>query len=258
MKNTIILTVFNREHLLLANTLHWLSRNDLRDSEVLIVDDGSTKDYGNLKSGSPPYVRWIRVDTVRDRPDTYHIDGHNNPAYANNVAVAEAKGRNLFFLSSDVLIPPHTMTMAMKWDLSRYVWVPRVVNLRDAAIFLGPTRFLPACWFLATTKENVLKCGGFDEEYLKGMAFEDNDFGARILLETGKMVCDWAVTVWHQPHEPVAYSDDWHGFKMSERYTKQKWGGVPFGEEDPLKYQFRAVGPHHQLVEATRREVGVH
>ena len=50
MKDTIILTVFNRPELMLLNTFMGIANNDLSDTEILVVDDGSTIDYTDFQA----------------------------------------------------------------------------------------------------------------------------------------------------------------------------------------------------------------
>lgn len=243
VKDTVILTVYNRPELMLSNTLMALARNDLTDTEILVVDDGSDIDYTPLMDAFEQMpIRWIRRDTVVERPQTYHIDGHNNPAYVNNEAIEEARGENLLWLSSDVWLPPNALDRARKWD--RAVWVPRTVDLDTAEEFCGEHRTFPMCWAVYCSRQMCLDCGGFDEAYLLGMAFEDNDFMARLASIGGKLIVDLSVTAWHQSHEQVAYSDDGRGFKLSEDYTRQKWGGaIPWSgnDGDPLEMQMTKV-----------------
>lgn len=231
---TVVMTVYNRPFLMLLNTLHALAANDLDGVEILIVDDGSTVDYADVRqatSGLP--VRWVRVDTQLERPEAYGIGGHNNPAWANNRALVEAAGDDLLWLSSDTILPPHALASMRKWDLGTHVWTCRVMNMRDGREFLGKSRVYPMCWAIAGSREKMPQ---FDLEYLKGMAFEDNDFTARLVGATGPLVLDLGVTAFHQTHPDVAYSDNWRGFKASEAYTVRKWGGIPWsaGPRDPV------------------------
>lgn len=230
---SVILTVYNREPLVLLNTFRALAKNDLEDVEFVVVDDGSDLDYsGLLESLGDLPVRWIKHSTLEHRPETYHIGGHNNPAHVNNVAIREAKGDELLFLSSDTLVPPHALEKVREHDLSKSVFFGSTVDLDTAAVFCGVHKVWPMCWFVAARKEDTLKCGAFDEKYCDGMAFEDNDFTARLVLGVGKGVLTSEVTCWHQSHPATAYTDDWQGFKRSEAYTRENWGGVPWRPND--------------------------
>lgn len=226
----VIITVYNRPRWMLENVLRQLQKNDLTDTRVLIVDDGSTCEFYPLDL---PDYHLIKASTIEARPDTYQIGGHNNPAYVNNVALAWAKehgARRLFFLSSDVLLPPNTLTRARKYVDKGCCYVPSVVDIDTSQLFLGSQRMFPMMWFYALPAAVADAAGPFDEEFLKGMAFEDNDWTGRTALEAGKMALDESVIALHQSHPGVAYSDDMQGFKRSEKYCLKKWeGNIPWG-----------------------------
>lgn len=247
-KNTVVMTVYDRPHMTLINTLNALGKTGLQDTEILVVDDGSNASYEPLLSsyqGLP--IRLVRCDTVKDRPGTYNIDGSNNPAYANNFALEHVDSENVFWMSSDVMVQPRTIFEAMKLDLSKVVWMPCVTDLDTSDEFLGPTRLAPFGWFFAT-KTDTLREVGWDEEYLKGIAFEDNDFMARLALHVKRFVVDMNVRAWHQSHPQKAYSDGKVGWDTNKRYTLDKWGGIPWHTEEksPLKIQMTTV--NHQVV----------
>lgn len=222
------MTVYNRPHITLVNTLSNIGKNDLRDTEILLIDDGSSAPYEDLLGAyknSP--VRYERVDTLTDRPGTYNIDGFNNPAYAMNCGIELAQGEELFFMSSDVMIPPATMSAAADMNLERVAWMPCVVDMDTNTTYLGPDRVAPLGWFFGTHRKNV-EAVKWDENYLKGIACEDNDFMARLALHVGRFVCETALIAWHQSHPPLAYSDGEKGLEINKAYTYEKWGCMPW------------------------------
>jgi glycosyltransferase involved in cell wall biosynthesis len=247
IRDTIILTVFNRPELVLLNTLISVTKQDLADTEVLIIDDGSTVDYTDVREmldeWKLPY-RWERIATLEHRPHTYNINGYNSPAYVNNRAASMADGDNLFFLSSDTIIPPNTMGSARVWDLDKAVYTTRVVDMDSGVEWHGSSRIYPLYWFVGMSKALFNRIGGFDEEYLKGMAFDGADFSGRAALDTRKLVIDCGTLALHQTHELVAHSDGGAGFKASMAYTKKKWGGqTPWSSaEAPLNYTTSKAG----------------
>lgn len=258
MRDSVILTLFNRPPLMLTNTLMGLLKQDMSDTELVIVDDGSTLDYENVPEmvrSTFPHVVWESHPTLEARPDTYNIDGHNNPAYVNNKAIEIASGENLFWLSSDCILQPGTLDKARAAVAAGQVYVPYVLDMDTGQEFCGPNRRFPMCWFVGSTKKAVVDCGGYDEEYLKGMAFEDNDFTGRLALEVGELVIDQSAVLFHQSHPQVAYSDKGVGFKASMDYTRAKWGGVPWSgnSTDPLTLEV-SQKEHLVLLGVTRNK----
>ena len=247
MKDSVLMTVYNRPHLALLNTLTALGKNDLTETEIVIVDDGSSVDYSAIQEAYAALpIKWVRVDTAVDRPGSYSIDGYNNPSYAWNCALAAASGETVHIISSDTLLPPHSLASARKRMLNKVVYCGMVVDMDTAAEYLGSQRVAPLGWFLSTTKTQLTKIADanghvWDEGYLQGIAFEDNDFTARLALSVGRVVVDLSVCCWHQSHPQLAYSDDMKGWKANEAYTLKKWGGIPWsnkkwhtGHADPL------------------------
>jgi glycosyltransferase involved in cell wall biosynthesis len=233
---------------MLAMTMQGLCKNDLRDTEIVVVDDGSDQHYAEqypdlcrLLEASGAAVVYHKMEPY----EAYRIDGHNNPARANNEALKLASGERIFWLSSDVILPPHALARARRFGKDDAVFVGQVVDMDTGGIFLGPGRLFPMMWFVGTSKAACEAIGGFDENYLRGMAFEDNDFMGRLACHVGRVVFDWDVLSFHQSHPNTAYSDQMEGFKRSADYTKTKWHGVPFSGDKPvlkIKTAMHALG----------------
>jgi len=229
--NSILMTVFNRPPRVLRNTLHALAQNDLTNCEVIIVDDGSTVDYGDLVKR----YRWLRIEPDEYPDWTYtipHPDGGviNNPALAWNRAIAEAQGKRLMFLSSDCMVPEFGVAEAK--NCKEFYWLATVMDQATNLMYVCEKKPIPLHFFSSCKKSHVEAIGGFDEEYLKGIAFEDNDFGARLGLHCGQALISIDTLVMHQSHPQTAYSDGHLGLHTSEAYTVKKWGGVPWRDMD--------------------------
>lgn len=230
VKTTILMTVFNRPPRVLWNTLHALRKNDLTNCEVLIVDDGSTVDYADQKSYASQYempVRWLRIE-ADEYPGAYrfpHKDGgyYNNCAYATNRGIAAAEGSRLMFLSSDCMLPKHAVAHAKR--CGDHFWLASVMDQATNQLWVGDHRIITVNWFASAKREHIEAVGGFDEEYMNGMGYEDADFGARLGLYLGHIVFDMATMAIHQSHPPLAYTDGRDGFRRSGEYTERKWGG---------------------------------
>jgi glycosyltransferase involved in cell wall biosynthesis len=250
IRNSIIMTVFNREPRVLWNTLHALRKNDLTNCEILIVDDGSTVDYQEQKVYCESYgmpAKWFRIEADEYPEWTYtipHPDGGviNNPALAMNRAIQEAEGSRLMFLSSDCMLPDFAVKEAKK--CGDHYWLANVVDQASNIMYVCDRRAVPFHFFSACKKAHVEAIGGFDENYLRGIAWEDSDFGSRLGLYCRHAMFDSSVLVVHQSHPPLAYGDSMKGMKISEEYTRQKWGGVPWNINDTPEDPIEHVGTH--------------
>lgn len=235
-----ILSVYNRQPIVLHRTLMALvNQKDKVRLGLVIVDDGSDEEFrfsyrrmrDELKTLFP--LVWLETSTLKERPETYHINGHNNPAYCTNLAIEEAAkmgAERLLLLSSDIVLDQNSLSFALKHSPDEVV-VGQTMDSNSHTIFCRSDRIWPMCWFVLAGTGHIAQTK-FDEEYLKGMAFEDNDFMGRMLLRTERMVIDDTILCLHQTHAPTAYSDHLQGFQVSEEYTKKKWGGVPFRPND--------------------------
>lgn len=232
---------------MLLNTMVGLKKNDLKDTEILMVDDGSTVDYTDLREtfeGMEIPFRWERCSTLEAKPEAYNIEGHNNPAWVNNRAVEMTDSENIFFLSSDTIIPPNAMNSASLWDLDKTVYSARVIDMDSGVEWCGMSRTFLANWFIGVSRKLFERVGRFDEKFLEGMAFEDTDFTGRAIIDTGKAVIDCGTLALHQSHERIAYSDGMDGYVRSQEYVRAKWGGqAPWDSKDePLNIACTAVG----------------
>jgi len=234
----VILSVYNRPASVLVQTLAALF--DSRDHEgfrVVVVDDGSgakhRSEYRKIRRALDSELVWIETSTLAARPETYHIGGHNNPAYCTNLAIDAARKLRLprmLLLSSDVILEPHAIARAQS-NHSHSIVLGRVVDSFTRSVYCASDKIWPMCWFVLADSA-AIDHTRFDEMYLRGMAFEDNDFMARMFLLQGSIRIDDSIQCIHQSHPQTAYSDRLHGFKISEAYTRQKWGGIPFRPGD--------------------------
>ena len=253
MRKVILATLFNRP----AHALHGAlqaARRVLPDADIVCIDDGSTEAYSAsygpvLEQVGGPY-RLERIDTQADRPDSYGIpapDGgiHNNPAYAFNRCwqLARENGpANALILSSDTIIQSKAREQLRCFDTTAAVWTPTVVDLDTGACWHHPQMPRPFQWAQYTSLDAIEAVGGMDEAFMGGIAFEDNDFSARLLLHVGRLVVRGDVTCWHQSHPQTAYSDGNKGFETNRAYCQQKWlGVVPFNDQDVIGLKPEAV-----------------
>lgn len=237
-ESSFIMTVYNREPEVLLSTLRGLFRSIDDDSEVIVVNDGSEYGYQWARAYAEPRFprfKWLDIEPY----EACRINGNfNNPAKAFNAALSLATGKRLYVMSSDVIVTPNAIKQSLKFDFSEMAWTPLVLDLESSVHYCGPSRVFPAPWCLGLDRQIAIDAGGWDENYLKGMCYEDNDFIGRTLLKTGRFIGDWSVQVYHQSHLQPAYEVHEEHVMLANRinktYTKRKWAGIPFsGSEDP-------------------------
>lgn len=238
-----ILTVHDREPEVLLAVLRSLARGRVR--EVIIADDGSTMMYDWL----PAYLeeRFER-GVVIDVPayERFSINGYGNPVRAWNAALAEAQSDRLLILSSDTLVSPQVLQRSLAWDVERGPWTPRVVDTDSQMEYCGPSRVFPMPWALVVSRRALVDAGGWDEAYLKGLCYDDNDIIATLTKAQGCFAVDWSMTAYHMSHDQPAYRNEPDIVAANERnreYCKAKWGCIPFGEPHERFSFKRALDP---------------
>jgi len=240
MKPAVLIgTIFNREIEILAPAFAALAANDQSNFDIMIVDDGSTNDNIDRALESTTLTpRIIRVDTARDRPNTAFLrTGHNNPAYPFNVAIKQAIADGyeyIFFYSSDVVIPPHAFAHASTFfpELDKICWHAK--TMQGDIIFNSTKKINPLGWFWGTHKSILEKARvspdqWYDERYMAGFGYEDDDFTLRVALAADQIVVDDRVATEHPDHERnyTNFQEGAQGCYVNATYGASKWNGHP-------------------------------
>jgi hypothetical protein len=203
----------------------------LSDIELVIVDDRSEMDYSWIRDYAKPRftsVKWIRTGDY----EGFRVDGYGNPARAFNVGLELCTGERLIVMSSDVIVTPGAVKSMDRFWSTDCLYTPRVIDLDRNVEYCGATRPFPMPWFLVMPTAVAQQGGGWDEKFLGGLCFEDNDFVGRMALRLGLIRCDWTATVYHQSHFQPAYEGQDEAVAEANRRNKDiclsKWGGIPF------------------------------
>lgn len=235
-KTSVLMTVHDREAEVLLSTLRGLWRSGLGDAELVIVNDRSTLDYSWIKAYAQPRfaaVKWADAGEY----DGFRIDGYGNPARAFNTGLQIVTGERLVVMSSDVIVTPRVVKSLDRYWTPEWLYTPQIINLDDGNEYCGVRRPFPMPWFLAMPAATALAVGGWDDAFMGGLCFEDNDFVGRMALSLSGVRCDWSVAAWHQSHVQPAYDQTLEGVleanARNRDICKRKWGGVPFDSEQP-------------------------
>jgi glycosyltransferase involved in cell wall biosynthesis len=259
VKNSILMTTFDREPEIMLATLRSLRRSGVSsDDELVIVDDGSTEGINDYLKAylEQNFSNQVYLSLPGDYP-AFRTKGFNCPSKAFNVGLEVCRGERLIVMSSDVWVTPNALKAARAVDVDEMAWSPMVIDLDSRMEYVGPRRLFPMPWFLVTSTEAVRSIGGWDEQYLAGLCYEDNDFVGRLVLKLGTFACDWNFVVYHQSHYQQAYDVDDDEIKAANdrnrQYTLDKWGGIPFDHEFT---PFDVVRTPHVSGLATHKVIG--
>lgn len=246
MRLSFLYPAFNRSALFRPTLESFLTQRDRvtrsEEYEILVVDDGSTDDLKLLvqlyaQEHKLP-LRYVKLDLrqIGGWP-VYSLNGANNPSVAKNVGLREAKGDYVVFSSPEVM---HTsednLLHLLEWDLPADVALIGTVREGDVIIAGGPEcRRLD---FLARyPKAGVLEMGGFEEMFLMGHGWEDQEFMERWERNGGRYAfAGDKITAVHQEHEhPEPGVGGWHNDLlyrgMRARQVKRANIGYAWGNE---------------------------
>ena len=257
MRYSYMMTLHDREPAVILSTLRSLSRCDMTDSEVVIVDDRSNIDMGFVRR----YAESVFADVLWCVAEPYSafrigdkIHGINGPSRAWNLALLAARGQYVVYVGSDVMVGSRVVDRLRAAPLDEAIWTPMVIDLDSGGQYCGPMRFFPVTWCLAASRAACVAIGGFDEGYLAGACYDDNDFSGRLGLHVGRFLGDWTVAAYHQSHDQLAYmvADQTiaEANQRNREYTLEKWSGIPFDPEfqpfDIVRKPFRNGDISHE------------
>jgi glycosyltransferase involved in cell wall biosynthesis len=198
---------------LLARTLDtFVLQRDPGAYEILVLDDGSTDHVQDVvryyRDAIPARFRlplhYLRLDVTRCG---LPVGQPHNPAVAWNVGIRQAQGRWVAISSPEVC---HRTTHNVH-DLNAYrpEHVAVVADVYDRAwadtefggwIGGGP-RQRPLCFLARFDRAFLLRIGGFEERFMAGRSYDDNEFAERFTANGGVYeFTAGAVVAEHLPH----------------------------------------------------------
>lgn len=271
MKVSIIISACSGRERLFKRSLLSLERQTLskKEFEVIMVDDAdrySLRDLCRSAAKQGLRFRYIRVD-----PSKSHVPPASfTPALTNNVGFRHAEG--------DVIVVTGPETIHGEWNVEiasevseqrceyglvfradkRFeTWIssdPRHPHLPIRAMLQAPgaqadcrTRspHPPAYWYwMAVRKTNVEAIGGCDEEFMRGICGDDDDFANRMKMYGVVPVFNHSMIGIHQDHSnadmgdnhSVRFTADWGRLQKINRMTLNKriWSKDPVANRDHI------------------------
>jgi hypothetical protein len=230
------MTVHDREPEVLLATLRSLHRAGLDESQLVIVDDRSSMDYSWIRDYAAPRFAEVRWQPTGDY-EGFRVEGYGNPSRAFNTGLALCTKERLVVMSSDVIVTPKAVKSMLRFGKGDCLFTPKVIDMDTNLDYCGPGRQFPMPWFLSMPTKTAQEVGGWNDDFLGGFCFEDNDFVGRVALKLGLIRMDWSAVTYHQSHLQPAYdttSDEVMAANARNRdICKRIWGGIPFDGEFP-------------------------
>jgi len=252
MKCTVVIPTYGRKEML-RRCLQAATRQDYADYEVIVVDDASPDDTGDMVATEFPMVRYIRQPENR------------GPAAARNRGIALATGEVVAFTDDDCLVPPDYVRRLVE-GYARYPQVAGVGGYLEAPEALmrtnvwaqyesyvthriygaGPEPYVggfecPAGGTnsMSYRREALQAIGGFDEAF-PWPGGEDADLKWRVVERGGRLLYI-PLKVLHM--QPYTWAQCWRQYRTHGRgavyFERKHYGREPSAGRQLLRLAAR-------------------
>lgn len=223
-----VMTIYERPRATLSRVFDSLEAQ--AHDELVIVLDGTPRELGDwVKAAVSGMTRARIVEIIRG-------PGWLCPAKAWNVGIQAATGDTLYCFSSEVIQADGNIDLAAKLlseyhgravvfgkcvdDGSEGLVVSDRPNVLCDSVLPRPLGFI---W--AARKADVTAAGGYDEQFMAGHWYDDNDFFYRLWRQVGRFVFDDAIYGTHQHHGRAGLTEE----SIARNYVHilHKYGKVP-------------------------------
>jgi GT2 family glycosyltransferase len=236
MKYSIILPYYNRIHQLKSTLASFRALySGRKDYEVIIVED--------LKNNQN--AEWSKElkKTIKEFGDNHkYVLGNSqswSPAPAFNLGAQNAIGE-YFIISNPECFHKVDILKGLDEEFKRnpdcYV-VCACLAVRQESMNMLQAQEVRGVWYQHSQHRNALchfcsaisrkqyqEIGGFDEEYVNGMCFDDDDFRNKIQQANIEVTCRDDLAVIHQSHSGDKPANFKELHDINKRYFLSKWG----------------------------------
>jgi len=184
MKVSVVIATYNKRYVL-DRSLECLFGQDYpKDQyEIIVVDDGSNDGTQKMMEGKNPFCS-LKYLKHKER---------KGQSRARNLGIDHAQGEMIIFVDDDVFCPPQFIREHVRYH-KKYdniivdgpaINTDRIDNLFNdkKKRFLAFLDFFGANFVTCNTsckKDNLIKAGGFDEEFGKRFGWQDRELGFRL------------------------------------------------------------------------------
>ena len=190
MKASIIITSFNRSELLMYD-LDSLVRQNLKDTEILVLNDGDPHD--GTEGICEMYSDDLNIRYFATKRD--HTQWRV-PGFAINYGLQQSKGKFIFLSCAEMYHMGNTVEnmIAVLEKQPKSMVIPKgkdddgkflnklkqhIAIQEEDCNCLKPLINIHFPFFMGLCKEQIMKIGGYDEDFV-GVGFDDNDIVYRL------------------------------------------------------------------------------
>ncbi len=224
---SVILPIRNRAGLFERSLRSWAAQTIGRETfELIVIDQDSTDGLRLLLDGyaGSINIRYFNLDPAQGHvPPPPDMKGWTSPAFPQNFGVKRCSG-DVIVLTSPETIQASTNLERIEKRTAERGWTflyGRVINSGSlpadfsyeglaavrGEVYCGRERTPQSeslVYFIgAMRKEDFMKLGGIEELFMQGAAYEDTEFGRRVVSAGMTLVLDESILGIHQSHESI-------------------------------------------------------
>lgn len=150
----------------------------------------------------------VNISSIHIRVIPYSWNAEFNPSMALNIGVKAASFENVIIGSPEVIPLSDVVGELRKLERGNYVCQVYDINEKDERTISLVNKQMrgenPGMYFLALfRKEDILAINGWDEDFMGGCGWEDNDFGERFVRSGAKFEILEYIQAEHQYHQRI-------------------------------------------------------
>lgn len=275
IKFSLVISTKNRGKLLRRSLIHY-NKQTFKEFEIIVVDDMSTDPILDILKEFNFKWQYIKMDSHKNDFPIYW-----GPSLSNNIGFKAAKGEVIGIAGPEILMKEtaieYAHESAMK-DTTPYGLIynsgemlttmldrsPNLINVDFNNIIKLPTATQTCItkntfyWFFcASKKEHIMKMNGCDEEYMRGICGDDDDFANRINVFAPR-IHDHRIIGIHQNHsledrkDPlrIRRNNTWEKARLLNTKYLDEWQSKR--NSDPIANKNRDWGSDNLIISKTR------
>ena len=217
---SVVMTIYNRANLL-DKTLSSFSRQTFpkKQYEIVLVDDQSTD---NIEEVLQKHKDLRIQHIIMDRNKSHYPATSNCPALGLNIGFKQARAEIIYKTDPEMYqvgetlnhawesFRPNRMTFGQAYWLSEYftnicgriedeeiLGVGKEGNDPNITPLVTPSVRAPLYFIAVMPRSAILEIGGIDEQFMQGIACDDDDFAERLQVQGCMWDWNWNITGLH-------------------------------------------------------------
>ena len=239
MKYSVLIPYYKRyEHFKVTLISFLTLYGDRNDVEIIVIEDYKNyiddNEHNKLLSLLSEFNQ-LNIIHLINNINTY------NPCLAFNLGVNKSNGKYIILTNPECYHEMNILSGLDSMDLDTNYIVCACKNTREWSFDIIDDRmcvnYSIAEWYQHSTinnrklhfcsiisKDNYIKIGGFDENYSKGIAYEDDDFRDTVIHNNIPIVCVDDLVCVHLNHDSISTISTAHTLvNLNRDYYINKW-----------------------------------